>query len=86
MTSLKFTDFRIKDNSSFENLQDRFSISSELQLIKDSDYICDPLAKKDFCRTIGITVQEFDETVDKFANKDILVKDANGKWRRKDLL
>ena len=57
-----------------------------LQLIKDSDYICDPLAKKDFCRTIGITVQEFDETVDKFANKDILVKDVNGKWRRKDLL
>lgn len=36
--------------------------------------------------TIGITVQEFDETVDKFANKDILVKDVNGKWRRKDLI
>lgn len=56
------------------------------QMIKDSDWICDPLAKKDFCRAIGITEQEFDETVDRFANTDICVKDANGHWRRKDLL
>ncbi len=56
------------------------------QMIKDSDWICDPLAKKDFCRTIGITEKEFDDTVDKFANKDLLVKDVNGNWRRKDLL
>ena len=56
------------------------------QMIKGSDWICDPLAKKDFCRTIGITEKKFDETVDKFANTDILVKDANGHWRRKDLL
>lgn len=56
------------------------------QKIKDSDWICDPLAKKDFCRTIGITEKEFDETVDKFANKDLLVKDVNGNWRRRDLL
>ena len=53
--------------------------------IRDFDWICDPLAKKDFCRTIGITEKEFDDTVDKFANKDHLVKDANGHWRRKDL-
>lgn len=56
------------------------------QMIKDFDWVCDPLAKKDFCRTLGITVQEFNETVDKFANKEILIKDANGNWRRKDLL
>lgn len=56
------------------------------QKIKDSDWICDPLAKKDFCRTIHITEEEFDATVDKFANTDILVKDANGHWRRKDLI
>lgn len=57
-----------------------------MQKIKDSDWICDPLAKRDFCRTIGITEKEFDETVDKFANTDLLVKDANGNWRRKDLM
>lgn len=56
------------------------------QMIKDYDWVCDPLAKKDFCRTLGITVQEFNETVDKFANKEILIKDANGNWRRKDLI
>lgn len=56
------------------------------QMIKDSDWICDPLAKKDFCRTVGITEQEFDETIDRFANTDILVKDVNGHWRRRDLL
>ena len=56
------------------------------QMIKDSDWICDMLAKKDFCRTIGISEQEFDDTVDRFANKKILVKDVNGHWRRKDLL
>lgn len=54
--------------------------------IKDSDWICDPLARKDFCRTIGITEEQFRETVDRFANTDLLIKDANGEWRRKDLL
>ena len=56
------------------------------QIIKDSDWVCDPKAKKDFCTTIGITEKEFDETVDKFANRDLLVKDANGNWRRKDMI
>ena len=56
------------------------------QMIKDQDWICDPLAKKDFCNTIGITFEEFDEVIDRFANKDLLVKDANGNWRRKDLI
>lgn len=54
-------------------------------LIKEKDYICDPAAKRDFCTTIGITEEYFDEIVDKHANKDILVKDVNGVWRRKDL-
>ena len=55
-------------------------------MIKDSDWVCDPLAKKDFCRTIGISAKEFDETVDRFANTELLIKDCNGHWRRKDLI
>lgn len=55
-------------------------------LIKEQDYICDPTAKRDFCRVIGLTEDEFDVTVDKFANKDLVEKDINGKWRRKDLI
>lgn len=56
------------------------------KLIKEQDYICDPASKRDFCRTVGITENYFDEMVDKHANRDIVVKDINGKWRRKDLL
>lgn len=54
-------------------------------LVKERDYICDPAAKRDLCNTLGITEQYFDEIVDKHANKKILIKDANGVWRRKDL-
>lgn len=55
------------------------------ELIKENDWRLDPYAKWDFCRCIGITEKEFDDTVDKFANTDLLVKDVNGNWRRKDL-
>ena len=34
----------------------------------------------------GISEVEFNATVDKFANRDLLVKDENGNWRRKDLI
>lgn len=54
-------------------------------LAKERDYICDPAAKRDFCKTLGITEEYFDTIVDKHANKEILIKDANGIWRRKDL-
>jgi len=38
-----------------------------------------------FCNTLGITEKFFDEVVDKHANREILIKDLNGNWRRKDL-
>ena len=56
-----------------------------MQYIKDSDYICDRRAKNDFCKTLGITEEHFDEVIEKFVNHDLLVKDCNGVWRRKDL-
>lgn len=57
-----------------------------MQLIKERDWVCDPWAKHDFCKTIGITEALFDEVVDKHANKDLVEKDINGNWRRKDLI
>lgn len=54
-------------------------------LIKERDWICDPAAKVDFCKTIGITEKHFDEVVDKHANLDLVVKDVNGHWKRRDL-
>ena len=54
------------------------------KLIKEQDYLCDPSAKRDFCRTIGITESHFDKMVDKHANKNLVKKDINGIWRRID--
>jgi len=34
-------------------------------LIDEKDHICDPMAKTDFCQTIGITEEYFDEVVKK---------------------
>jgi hypothetical protein len=55
-------------------------------LIKEKDYIFDPKCKRDFLRCIDMNEAEFNGLVDKFANKDLLVKDINGNWRRKDLI
>jgi hypothetical protein len=52
--------------------------------IKERDYICDPQAKVDFCKTIGITEDYFDKIVDNHANKDLVYKDVNGNWRLKE--
>ena len=83
---IKFGFQRVSDMASRFVREGVLKREQAVQMIKDSDWVCDPLAKKDFCRTIGITEKEFDDTVDKFANKDLLVKDVNGNWRRKDLI
>ena len=53
-------------------------------LIKENDWIPDPTAKRDFCRSIGITEEFFDYCVDKHANTELVKKDVNGNWRRID--
>jgi hypothetical protein len=83
---IKFGFQRVSDMASRFVREGVLNREQAVQMIRDSDWVCDPLAKKDFCRTIGITEKEFDDTIDKFANKDLLVKDANGNWRRKDLI
>lgn len=55
------------------------------KLIKDQDWVLDPAAKDDFCRTMGITASHFDEVVAKHANLDLVHQDCNGAWRRNDL-
>lgn len=51
-------------------------------LIKENDYKLDTNAKIDFCRTIGITKEYFDQIVEKHANKELVYKDINGTWKR----
>ena len=83
---IKFGFQRVSDMSCRSVREGLITKEQAEQLIRDEDWRCDPLAKRDFCRTIGITEEEFNETVDKFANRELLVKDVNGNWRRKDLV
>lgn len=57
-----------------------------LKLIKEQDFLCDSASKRDFCRAVNITEDFFDEIVERHANKELVVKDINGYWRRIDLI
>jgi len=81
----KFGFQRVSDMTSRMLRKGQITKEQAALLVKEKDYICDPAAKRDFCNTLGITEKHFDEIVDKHANKNILVKDVNGNWRRKDL-
>lgn len=52
------------------------------RLIDGQDYICDPMAKDDFCKTIGITGDYFDAVVAKHADKRY-VEFRDGAWHAK---
>jgi len=82
----KFGFQRVSDITSRFVRNGQMSKEQAQLLIKEKDYICDPAAKRDFCKTLGITEKYFDEVVDKHANRKILEKDLNGVWRRKDLI
>ena len=64
--------------------EDKLSKVQAEALVKDNDYICDPEAKTDFCKTIGITEEYFDKIVDKHANQELVYKDDKGNWRLKE--
>ena len=52
-------------------------------MIDAYDYMCDPEAKSDFCKTLGISHTRFNEIVDKHANRD-LVEKKFGDWHVKE--
>lgn len=54
-------------------------------LTNTNDHLCDPKAKRDFCHSLGITEEFFDNVVEKHVNKDVVDKDIDGNWKRKDL-
>jgi len=83
---VKFGFQRVSDMACRYVREGLLNIEQAKLLIKEKDYICDPSSKRDFCRTISITEEFFDKMVDKHANTNIVVKDINGNWRRKDLI
>lgn len=54
--------------------------------IKEEDWKLDNAAKRDFCNTLDITEDFFDKIVEKHANKNLVVKDLNGNYKRRDLI
>lgn len=59
-----------------------FTRAEAVKAIDRHDHVCDPMAKADFCQTIGITEDYFDSIVDHHANRE-LVEKREGVWRRK---
>lgn len=82
----KFGFQRVTDITSRLVRRGKMTLERANQLVKDEDWRCDPAAKADFCRTIDITEKKFDATVNFHANRDIVVCDGAGRWRRRDLL
>jgi len=83
---VKFGYQRVSDIACRQVREGLLTREQAVQLIQDKDYICDPASKRDFCWTIGITEEYFNEVVDEHANHDLVSKDINGNWRRKDLI
>jgi len=55
-----------------------------LKEIEQYEWKIDPYMVSDFCEGLNITRKEFFATIDKFANKELLYKDADGYWKLKE--
>lgn len=83
---VKFGAQRVADIASRLAREGVLTKEQAILLTNNNDYICDPKAKRDFCNAIGITEEHFDEIVEKHVNKEVVGKDIDGYWKRKDLL
>lgn len=83
---VKFGAQRVADIASRLCREKRLTKEQAILLTKENDYLCDPRAKRDFCNSLGISEERFDEIVEKHVNKEVVEKDVNGYWKRKDLL
>lgn len=78
---VKFGFQRVSDIACRYVRDDCLTREQAISYIEERDWQCDPMAKRDFCKTIGITDKFFDIIVDKHANKNIVKKDINGQWK-----
>lgn len=83
---VKFGAQRVSDISSRLVRERRLPVEAAIQLSMDLDWVVDPCALEDFCETLHISTGKFWETVDRHANHNLVVKDAAGNWKRRDLL
>jgi len=80
---VKFGFQRVSDIASRYVRDGLLTLEQSLAYIKERDWKCDPQAKRDFCKTIGITEDYFDGVVSKHANRDLVEQDVNGQWKLK---
>ena len=80
----KFGFQRVSDMACRYVREGRLTREQAVQLIRDNDYLLDPLAKDDFCRTLEISPAHFDEVVENHANYNLLYRDSNNALKRID--
>ncbi|MCS6796612.1 MAG: N-acetyl sugar amidotransferase [Raineya sp.] len=80
---LKFGFGRTTDYMNEEIRKGTITREEAISLVEKYDGTCSEENIENFCKYIGISVQEFWEVVDKFVNKDLFEKNAEGKWVRK---
>lgn len=83
---VKFGAQRVADIASRLAREGVLTRDQAMLLTNNNDYICDPKAKRDFCESLGMTEEYFDSVVERHVNKDIVDKDIDGHWKRKDLI
>lgn len=83
---VKFGFQRVTDIACRNVRTGEFTKEQAEQMIREQDHIIDPMAKRDFCKCIGITEEHFDEMLDKHANQKWVAKDMFGHWRRRDFI
>lgn len=83
---VKFGAQRVADIACRLVREGKLTREEALAFIRERDFILDKMAKKDMCRVLGITKEYFDDVVDRFANTDIVKKDVDGVWKRKDII
>lgn len=80
---LKYGFGRTTDYMNEEIRIGRITREEAIKITEKFDGTCDDKFIEMFCKHIEISKQEFWEIIDKFVNKDLFEKNAEGKWVRK---
>ena len=81
----KFGHQRVTEVASMRVRSGRMTRNEAVKAVMSEDWKLDPIMLNDFVQYIGITRKQFWETVDRYANRDIVEK-REGNWRlRKDI-
>ena len=84
MKYLKYGFGRVTDVVNEEVRLGHMERSKAVELAKKLDGKCPPKYLKDFCKYIGITLDEFNKVAESYRNKDIWGKNKLGHWRLKE--